>query len=68
MKQYKQELCISLITRCFTKRLQSRPLNLVATLEHFTGDGTVVTFICYYDNIFNFHSVLLKEKEIYNQT
>ena len=24
---YNQELCISLITRCFTKRLQSRPLN-----------------------------------------
>ena len=26
MKQYNQELCISLITRCFTKMLQSRPL------------------------------------------
>ena len=27
MKQYNQELCISLNSRCFTKRLQSRPLN-----------------------------------------
>ena len=27
MCQYNQELCISLITRCFTNRLQSRPLN-----------------------------------------
>ena len=27
VKQYNQELCISLITRCFAKRLQSRPLN-----------------------------------------
>ena len=26
VKQYNQELCISSITRCFTKRLQSRPL------------------------------------------
>ena len=27
VKQYNQELCISSISRCFTKRLQSRPLN-----------------------------------------
>ena len=27
--QYNQELCISSITRCFTKRLQSRPLQWI---------------------------------------
>ena len=27
VKQYNQELCISSNSRCFTKRLQSRPLN-----------------------------------------
>ena len=31
VKQYNQELCISLITRCFTKRLQSRPFNWFVT-------------------------------------
>ena len=31
VKQYNQELCISSITRCFTKRLQSRPLKTIQT-------------------------------------
>ena len=35
MKQYIQELCISSITRCFTKRLQSRPLKWKGFLHFY---------------------------------
>ena len=34
MKQYNQELCISSKSRCFTKRLQSRPLNWFLFCHH----------------------------------
>ena len=34
VKQYKQELCISPITRCITKRFQSRPLKWESICSH----------------------------------
>ena len=41
VKQYNQELCISLITICFTKRLQSRPLN---KFEDYTTLGYIFNY------------------------
>ena len=35
VRQYNQELCISLNSRCFTKRLQSRSLNRNCISKHF---------------------------------
>ena len=37
VKQYNQELCISSNSRCFTKRLQSRPLNWKISTYLFTN-------------------------------
>ena len=37
VKQYNQELCISSKSRCFTKRLQSRPLNWCSSVNY--GDA-----------------------------